>query len=89
MYRIISIVALTTLLGACGLTSGVTKTVEVNQPIPPILLLTCPEYVPFTSSSMEDVIINHTDNMAKAIVCRNRHNELSSVIQDRMLEVEE
>lgn len=51
--------------------------------LPPTLLVECPPFEVSPSSSLEDIILTHADNMAKARVCKLRHGALVDLLNDR------
>lgn len=84
MCKVILLIASMAFLGACAATpSPVIQLVEVNQPFPSSLVVPCEDYTKFNSSDIESVIITHSENMEKAITCRNRANQLIEIIQER------
>ena len=86
MIRMISVIAIAMLLGACTtIRSPSVELISIENAYPVSLTQECEPYKVYVSSKIEVVIVGHTDNMEKAISCYNRHNQLVNIIKERNL----
>tara|TARA_R110000803_G_scaffold13482_9_gene37943 strand:- start:22406 stop:22666 length:261 start_codon:yes stop_codon:yes gene_type:complete len=86
MIRLISVLAVVSFLGACStIQSPAVQLISIENPYPDSLMVECEEYLRYLTSDIQSVIITHSENMERAVICKARHNELIEIIKSRKL----
>ena len=90
MYRLIGFFVCILALSGCATKYSVpedAKIINANElsPLPSYLKIECENYTKYLTSDIESIIITHSENMEKAIICKDRHNTLIKILKERKL----
>lgn len=83
MKKLVLILMTVWIVGCNSNPTPMVKTISVARNYPSSLLVKCDDYQRYTSSDMKELIIEHADNMEKAIICKDKHNQLVDIISSK------
>ena len=82
---IFALIAIFSITACSNLPKAEVNIPNVERPLPANLNTLCEEYDKYLTSDIQSVIVTHTNNMEKAIICKEKHNKLVEILKERKI----